>query len=221
MIAALLLLAASATPTLEEVAQLPPATAGELALAGYSHEPIVEVRHEGDALPPPGTTELTMIERTTALPGGGCLRHFWRVSFSRLHRDETGGPHYLDVDRARSRPEVALDSGGGCPTGGYVGTHPDLAPAVAIGELRRLHAWRAGHDAPRYRCTDRTGSRLCATAAGLRRELARTAPWMIKRERDEIVLWMGQRGGVVTELRYVPGDRVTTATVTRFIPAPF
>ncbi|MEH3123748.1 MAG: hypothetical protein PGN16_17560 [Sphingomonas phyllosphaerae] len=181
----------------------------------------MEVRREGDALPPPGTTELTMVERATALPGGGCLRHYWRVSFSRLHSDDTAGPHYLDADRARSHPEVALGSGAGCPTGDYVGTHPDLAPAVAIVELTRLHEWRAGHGAPRYRCTDRTGSRLCATAAGLRRELARVQPWMILREQDEIVMWMGQRGGVVTELRYVPSDHVATATVTRFIPAPF
>jgi len=220
MIAALLL-AAAATPTLEEIMRLPPATAGELALAGYPHEPIVEVRHEGDALPSPGTTELTMVERATKLPGGGCLHHYWRVSFSRLHSDDTGGSQYLDVDRARSRPEVALGSGAGCPTGGYVGTHLDLAPAVAIAELTRLHEWRAGHGAPRYRCTDRTGSRLCVTAVGLRRELARVQPWMILREQNEIVMWMGQRGGIVTELRYVPGDQLTTATVTRFIPAPF
>lgn len=217
---ATLLLAAAATPTLEEVTRLPPAAAGELALAGYPHAPIVEVRREGDALPPPGTTELTMVERATRLPGGGCLRHYWRVSFSRLDPEEPAGPQYLDRDRARSHPEVAISSGGACPKTGYVGTNAGVAPAVAIVELARVQRWRGGHGAPRYRCTDRTGSRLCATAAGLRRELARVEPWMILREREEIVMWMGQRGGV-TELRYVPSNHVATATVTRFIPAPF
>lgn len=214
MIVALSLLAATAAPTLEEITRLPPAAAGELALAGHPHAPIVEIRRGWPGSLPPGLTELLMTERPTALPGGGCMRRQWSVGF---RRDAV--PYRLEG--AFASTEITVRSGRDCPTTGYVEIGDGVSADRAVGEMTRVQGWWAGNNPPHYRCTDHTDSRLCATSAELRLQLARTTPWMIKREREEIVLWMGQRGGVVTELRYVPGDRVTTATVTRFIPAPF
>ncbi len=169
MIAALLLLAAVAAPTLGEVARLPPAAAGDLALVGYPHAPIVEVRPGPGGLAPPGVAELTLVERPTALPGKGCLRQYWNVSFRRNPEEPSAAQRRVG---AQSYIEVAIRSGDGCPSTGYVGANSGVSPAVAVAELARLHDWQAGMNMPEYRCVDRTDSDFCAAPERTRQEIA-------------------------------------------------
>lgn len=212
-----LLLLAVAAPTLAAIRRLPPEAAGEAALAGLPHAPIVAVRSVSPGLTPPGLTELEMIERARPLAGGGCLRQRWVVTFS--------GPalqaaNLRRLDGARPRREIAAQDNRRCPTGVYAEVGPGLSPPMAVAELARAAAWQAGREPPAYRCSDETSSNLCATPTMLRNGLAPLRPWMVAREGEDVLIWLGHRAGVVTELRYSRADP-GVVHVTRRIPAPF
>jgi len=213
ILAAMMLALMQDPPTLAEIERLSPAAAGELALAGQDHGPIVSVVHrQGRGMDPPGLVSVELVERAVT-HGAGCSRKRWTLAFFRRDAAALSPPV--------PTTEVALLRSGTCPDGEYVDMNPDMESVQAFEALRYLDEIRLPQSRVRFSCSDRTSSHLCASPRTIRRELARISPWAVMQEGNVTIMWLGVRGGgVVTEVRYraaSPGR----ITVRRRIPPPF
>ena len=212
ILAAMLLALMQDPPTLAEIERLSPSAAGELALAGQDHGPVVSVVLQPTrAMDPPGMVTLELVERAVAHVGG-CSRKRWTLYFHRRDTAASSPPWHAT--------EVALLRSGTCPDGEYVHMNPGIESPQAFEALRHLDEIRMPRSRVTFSCSDRTSSRLCASSRTIRRELARMSPWAVMREGDATILWMGVRGGVVTEVRYRAASP-NRITVRRRIPPPF
>jgi hypothetical protein len=193
---------------------LPPEAAGRAVLAARDHAPIVAVEPERTrTLQPPGVRERYLVERERRTPRG-CVRNRWRAVFRTTPAQ--ADPTLADV---RPTPEIALPGKGGrCPADGYASLGVDLSPEAAFDALAMIEALRSGKRAPSA-CRDATPSRLCADRDSIRDALSAIAPWHIRRDGGDMVVWMGTPGQAVTEIRYAPADPARVA-IERRIPAP-
>jgi hypothetical protein len=202
-------------PTPAEIERLPPAAAGELALVGQEHGPIVAVvRRDGSGMDPPGMVTIELVERAVA-GEGGCSRTRWEIVFG-VGPDE----HVSRRSGPRAGTEVALFRAGACPDDPYVPVGSNVEAPAALDILRHLDEIRSPRRRINFLCSDTTHSHLCFNARTIRREVARLSPWQILRDGDVTILWLGIRGQVVTELRY-PAASPDRVTVKREIPPPF
>ncbi len=216
ILAAMLALALQAAPTVAEMESLTPEAAGRAVLAGKHHRPIARiVTPPFRGMNPPGMVERRLVEQAVA-SADGCSRRRWTATFFR-------GP---DVDDSQAQlgtisenAEVALPGPAGCPEDGY-SLIQNIEPAQAFAALRRLDDLRLRGARAAFRCSDKTGSRLCADPKALRPTLAKLSPWMVTREDGRVVFWMGTPGEVITEVRYNPA-RPERVAVERYTPAPF
>ena len=132
ILATMLLLAAHPAPTLADIKLLSPQAAGDVALAGQFHNPIVEVIIPGtQGMGPPGFVQIEMLERATPTTGA-CARRRWIVAFS----GGTGGP----MNDARlmggdAGIEVASRRAADCPSNGYVHLNGGLDTTQAVAAL--------------------------------------------------------------------------------------
>ncbi|MBA4047746.1 MAG: hypothetical protein C0476_04305 [Sphingomonas sp.] len=213
----LLMTAAGPPPALGAIERMTPEAAGDLVLAGRDHGPIATVaRQAATGMDPPGVVELDLVERTvTEL--GGCIRRRWTATF----RYKVGAPAETAVlSDARAATEVALPVGESCPSGQYAGVAPGTGTDAALGALRDLTRIRQFGDDVHATCTDETTSGLCAGPQAMRDALARIEPWAVSVRGDEIKLWLGTPGQVVTDIRYTSCQPMMVA-IKRFIPPPF
>lgn len=215
--AVLMLLDAPSPPTLSAVEAVSPAAAGAMLLAGQDHGPITAVDHPSvHVMGPPGVIEIQLVERSVAGPGG-CVRRRWTARF----KQSPGAPRGDAVfDTARAATEVARKRNGRCPGTGYAGLSPGLDAEQALAALKHLDEVRAPRSTARFACTNSTASPLCGGDWKIRRELATLAPWQINRQGDAMVIWLGEPGQQVTEVRFDPATPARIA-VNRRIPAPF
>jgi hypothetical protein len=220
-------LALQVAPTLAEFDKLPAQAAGEIALAGHDHAPIVKVVDPPRGMDAPGTTRREMIERSaheTASGTEGCSRKRWTVMFFQDPKDPKGDARLSD---AWSGTEVALPGPAGCPDKApddapgerYVRV-AGMEPAQALAALKRLDDLRLHGAEARFTCADETASNLCGDPESLRPALAKLSPWAVTLRGGETIFWLGRPGQVVTEVRYRV-DRPDIVKVSRSIPAPF
>ena len=100
---AIALMLLQAAPTFNDVVNLPPKAAGDLALAGKQHLTIESVKTSGIATAP-GVMEAQLIERPMPLEAG-CARRRWTVTFyAKADTDPNGGT----IHSASSTTEIAL-----------------------------------------------------------------------------------------------------------------
>lgn len=212
IIASILMLAPLPTVTLEQVLGLDPAEAGELVLRGEDHGAVVMVsRSSTGGLQPPYTVELDLVEQPVA-EAQGCSRRRWRAAF----RFPAGAPQaQATLARRWAGREIALD----CGAREFAHLNPGTPPQQGFAALARLRQVQTGEGRVRFTCTDRTASRLCASDANIRRELAAFDPWAVTSREGVLLLWLGARGQAVTEVRIDPRDP-DHLVVERRIPAP-
>jgi hypothetical protein len=207
----------AAAPTLAAVDSLPPKVAGEIALAGQDHAPIVRITApKAGHMGIPGTVERQMIERPVA-DAEGCFRKRWTVRF---RQREGLAEREAELSDASAIAEVALPAPAGCPDDGYVHVNPGLEPAQALAELSYLDEVRLRGAPVRFTCADETPSKLCVDPTQIRQALAKLTPWAVTHRDGDMVFWLDGPGGAVTEVRYrLP--HTGEIAVSRRIPAPF
>jgi hypothetical protein len=217
ILTALLLLATQGPPTLAATQQGAPEAAGDLVLAGHDHGPIARiVIPVNQGMNPPGLIERQLVE-TPVAGAEGCSRKRWNVTFFHgpaVTRDEA------PFQNAYATTEVALSGAAGCPNDGYTRLNTDVQPAQGFAALRYLDDLRLRGAKARFTCSDKTSSHLCAGPAKIRQALAMLTPWAVTLEDGDTLLWLGEPGQVVTEVRYRL-DRPGRVAVRREIPAPF
>lgn len=211
------LLATQGPPTLAAIETLSPEAAGETILAGHQHGPIVKIiAPKQRGMDAPGYLRGEMVERAEA-GAEGCSRRRWKIAFFQ-GRNATTGEAALESVSATT--EIVLSGPAGCPDDGYTLLNGDIEPAQAFADLRYLDDLRLRNARAEIRCSDQTGSRLCADPRKVREALAKLSPWAVMREDGQTIFWLGVPGQVVTEVRY-RFDRPSQVTVERSVPAPF
>jgi hypothetical protein len=199
--------------TLSAFDALPPEAAGRAALAGRDHAPIVAVEPERTrALQPPGVRERYLVERARQT-ARGCVRNRWEATFHATSAD--GDPSLANV---RPASEIALSRDGDCPAQGYASIGSDLSRDAAFDALAIVETLRSGRTRAAV-CKDATPSRLCDSPASIRNRLSAIAPWHVKRDEGDIIVWMGTPGQPVTEIRYALADP-SAVVIERRIPPP-
>lgn len=216
MIAVLVLMSAEAAPTLKTIKLLSAQAAGELALNGRDHRPISKIASPPNrALLPPGIEELDLFEIASA-QAGGCVRKKWRVTF------RYGPGKSVDeatVTDAYASTEVALVRPSGCNDSAFAHINGELEMREAMVALKYLDDILRGKVAVQFSCSDTTNSALCGNSQRIRSELANESPWAVMRRGDSTIMWLGETGQVVTEVRY-ERDSPDQVTVERRIPSP-
>ncbi len=202
-------------PTLEDITQLPPGAAGDLALKGQRHEPIVAVQEVESILQLPYPIELQLIERPIA-SDNGCLRNRWRLFFQGSTNID---PAQAVLARSYSMVEIALSDSAGCPSKDYVHLNPNVEPREGFASLVALEEIRSGARKPQFSCSDQTSSDLCFNAQSIRRELMELPVWAASSVDGGVELWLGRTGHIVTAVR-LDFDDYEFVEVERRIPAP-
>lgn len=212
----LLLIQASVAPTFSELKRLPPDLAGDLVLRGQQHGRIESVEVRKGGMRPSGMIEADLVEQPTA-SGPRCVRTRWTATFfASSDADLDAGT----LDHVHSATEIALAEMGRCPAIGYAQLSVGVEQEQGFGALSVLQRIRSAAPGFRMRCSDRTSSGLCFSDRHTRRALAVLTPWAISREAGDVLIWLGTRGQIVTEVRFnsaAPGR----VKVTRSVPAPF
>ncbi|MEG3177189.1 hypothetical protein U1872_13180 [Sphingomonas sp. RB3P16] len=217
MIVLALVLAQPATSlTLGELRKLSPAAAGDAVLRDQPHGAIATFEAPTGGMNAPDTTEGQLLERPTA-SGSGCVRRRWTVQFR--------APRGADISTAMvggvySTQEIAAISRGVCPAGRYVHLNPGVTLGQGWEALARLKDGVSGARQTQFQCADATASGLCGSSKAIRSALSRLTPWTITHDAGDVVLWLGEPGKIVTEVRFKAADP-SHFTVTRSVPAPF
>ncbi|MBB3911658.1 hypothetical protein [Sphingomonas desiccabilis] len=214
---AFLLGQAPPTLTLLQVRELSPAAAGDAILGDEQHGPIERFEAPTGGMNVPGLIEGQLVERP--VPSAlGCVRRRWTVKF----RAAPGA----DISTAKvqsgtySTREISPSSDGICPAGDYVRLSPGVSVEQGWDALAKLKEIRTGVSATRFECSDTTSSGLCDDSKAIRVALRTLTPWAITRDDDDVLIWLGVRGGIVTEVRF-NSAQPSRVLVTRKVPAPF
>ena len=217
IVTTMMLIFAQAIPTLAAIERLSSEIAGDVALAGRDHNPILEIVVPKVTGPEPaGFVELQMVER--ALPMvGGCVRRRWTVNF---YRAATATANDTKLSDAHATTEVALRRATGCQSNSYVHLNGGLDATQAITALTQLNNIRRGQVKAKFSCSDSTSSNLCAMPRAMPSELAKIIPWAVMREGEATTFWLVDRGQTVTEVRY-SGVFPNRIIVKRSTPPPF
>lgn len=214
---AVLLMSVQAPLTLGETLRLPPTEAGDRALAGLQHGPIVTVERLPPAhLMPPGWVMVEMKEAPRR-EAQGCVRTVWVLRF--IH-DPSSPEDAARISSFGPRPEIALTSSQGCPETGYAKFAGKLTIPLAFSALQRLDSVIAGKDKRQIVCRNTTPSYLCENRQTTLRELAAIRPWMVTDHNGPLEIWLGTPGQVITTVTF-DSDPNLPLVVSRLVPAPF
>lgn len=208
--------------TTHEALELPPVEAGEWALAGLEHGPIIEVERVKDHMAPPGEVAMIYREAASQVPLG-CARRWWRVAFA---NQQTPSVDQAEADRGarvisrNSGYEVALTSSEQCPIDGYALVSNGLPVSVALHALRRLRQVAAGKPSLAIECTDKTSSDICKSPTNTLNELGSLPARMVEYLNGPFSIVLGVPGQPMTLVMF-GGSKSNTMQVSRFLPAPF
>jgi hypothetical protein len=213
---ALVLAQAAINLSLSQAKELSPAAAGDAILHDKQHGPIETFETTTDGMLPPGMAKGELAERPTTA-GSACVRMVWTVQF----RAAPGA----DISTAKAKStystqEITLSPTGTCPPGRYV--HLNLGVDIEHGRkaLVRLKEVSAVKSRARFKCLDETSSGLCNSNAAILTALQTLKPWAITQSDEDILIWLGVRGSVLTEVR-LKSDQRSQVVVTRKMPPPF
>lgn len=212
----LLLAQAVANLSLSQVQELSPEAAGDAVLRDRQHGPIETFETPTGGMLPPGMVEGQLIERPTTA-GSACVRRVWTVQF----RAEPGA----DIATAKaesmySSQEITLSAKGICPSGRYVHLNPGVDVDQGREALSKLYEVSARTSRTVFRCSDETSSGLCNGNKAIGAAIRGMRPWAITSSAGDILVWLGNAGNVVTEVRFKSGH-LSQVFVKRSIPAPF
>lgn len=212
----LLLAQAVATLSLSQLQELSPEAAGDAVLSGRQHGPIETFETPTGGMMPPGMIEGQFVERPTTA-GSACVRRVWTVQF----RAEPGA----DIATAKaesiySTQEITLSAKGICPSGRYVHLNPGVDVDQGREALTNLHEISARTSRTVFLCSDETSSALCNGNKAIGAAIRVMKPWAITSSAGDILIWLGEAGNVVTEVRFKSGQP-SQVFVKRSIPAPF
>ena len=212
-----LLLTMQTPLTFGEALRLPPAEAGERALSGLRHGPIVHVQRPQDLMGPPGFVRLILQEQPSRKPEG-CIRHWWSVQFN--HDPATPVEQARLVESSRGS-EVALAIEQNCPEAGYSGFAGNLDAATTLSALRKLEQVIVGATNPPIVCRNSTPSYLCEDRQTTLRELGTLRPGFVMiDQRGRLEFWFGAQGQAQTTAIF-ESDEDSTLLVSRSAPLPF
>lgn len=213
---AMLTVQAAPAPKLSDIAGLSQRAAGELVLRGEPHAPIAAVEPRPRiGLMFADESELALVERPVATPQG-CIRGRWIVVFLPDRSSNDASPR---VNRARKDIEIARSTRRGCADAAYVTLAHGMTPIESFTTLATLERVRDPRTRVGFECVDVAETGLCAGESAIRRAISELTAWLILRKAGEDLVWLGDRGRIVTELRF---DRATPdrVVVDRRIPAP-
>ena len=217
MISLALMLAQAATNlSLSQAKELSPAAAGDAILHDKQHGPIEAFDTTTAGLLPAGVVMGHLVERPTTA-GSACVRRVWTVQFRAALGADIGT---AIAESTYSTQEIALSSNGICPSGRYVHLNPDVDVDQGREALAMLKEVSARKSRVGIRCSDETSSGLCSDNDAIRAALRGLKPWAITDSDQDILIWLGVRGDVVTELRFA-SDQRSQVVVTRRVPPPF
>lgn len=205
------------TLTLSQVRNLSPAAAGDAVLGNEQHGPIETFETPIGGMSAPGFIEGQLVERST-LNGSGCIRRRWTVKF----RTASGADINIATveSGAYSIWEISPSSDGICPKGDYVSLNSRVSVERRWEALAKLKKIRTGASPIRFECFDTTSSGLCNGSKAICVALRMLTPWAITRNGGDMLIWLGIRGGTVTEVRF-NSAQPSRVFVTRNVPAPF
>lgn len=216
LVAAVLLTAPEPTLSLGSIRSLSPRAFGNVVLRGRNLGIVEKVETQANhALEPPGSVTLELTERPKVI-ANGCVRQMWSARFQRALGDAESAAVF---QHAYATTQVALRSASTCLSGSYAHLNPGLSIEEALSALRFLQEVRSGKAKVQFTCTDTTGSSLCRTPQGIRRELTKLPAFIVMRSggRTEVVL--GKPGQAVTVVSYSETSR-DRVRVERRVPAP-
>lgn len=216
MTLALLVAQAAASLSLSQVQMLSPEAAGDAILRDREHGPIEAFESPTGGMLPPGMIEGQLVERPTTV-SSACVRRVWTVRF----RAEPGA----DIATAKaestySTQEISLSAKGICPSGRYVNLNPRVDVGQGLEALTKLYKVSARTSRTMFRCSDETSSGLCKGNKAIRAAIRSSKPRAITNISGDILVWLGEAGSVVTEVRFKSGQH-SQAFVKRSVPASF
>lgn len=213
---ALLPVQAPAALTLAQVRQLAPAVAGDLILRDVPHDPVETFEVPTGGMGPPGMIEAQLTERPT-VTAAGCVRKRWTVRFTAVSGTDI---ELATVSGVYAQQEIALLADSKCPSTHYVHLGRKLSLADGWKALTDLKKVSDPASRTKFTCTDATKSGLCRGPKTISHALAKLSPWAIVRKGDDLLIWLGERGQIVTEVRFSPAN-ASRVMIDRRIPAPF
>ncbi|WP_152982523.1 hypothetical protein [Stenotrophomonas humi] len=182
-------------------------------LADKDHGPIENLERPGSVRSHlPGVETFDLLEAPRR-EGAGCVRQRWHVSVP------DGRRAGLQPVRVHSSGEVAL-SQGACPLVGYAGINPGMSSIQAIAVLERLREPIVLSTRVRLACAQEFGDQQCNRDHSLAEVVGDLRPWQVGRQGQEVYVWLGTPGQLVTEIRY-NAQGPQSLQVSRRIPAPF
>jgi hypothetical protein len=212
----LLLAQAVANLSLSQVQELSPEAAGDAILSGQQHGPIETFETPTGGMPLPGMIDGKLVERPTIV-GLACVRRVWTVKF----RAKPGADiATAQSERTYSSQEVMLPTKGICPSGRYVHLNPGVDVDQGREALTKLYDVSALTSRTVFRCSDETSSGLCKGNKAVGAAIRGMKPWAITSRDGDILIWLGEAGNTVTEVRFKSGQ-LSQVFVQRRIPAPF
>jgi hypothetical protein len=216
MMPGLLLAQAVANLSLSQVQLLSPEAAGDAVLRGQQHGPIELFEAPTGGMLPPGMIEGHFVERPT-IAGSACVRRVWTVTF---RAEPSADIATAKAESTYSGQEITLSAKGICPSGRYTHLDPGIDADQGRKALEKLHEVTAAKYRTVFRCSDKTSSDLCSSDKFIRTALRSMKPWAITSRDGDILIWLGEKGSAVTEVRFKPGHK-SDVFVKRSIPAPF
>lgn len=212
----LLLAQTVATISLSQVQALLPEAAGDAVLTGRQHGPIETFETPTGGMLPPGMIEGQLVERPI-IAGSACVRRVWTVRF----RAEPGA----DIATAKaetiySTQEITLPAKGICPSGRYVHLNSGVDVDQGREALTKLYEISGRTSRTAFQCSDETSSGLCNGNKSIGAAIRGMKPWAITSSAGDILIWLGEAGNAVTEVRF-RSSQPSQVFVKRSIPAPF
>ncbi|MDM7956193.1 hypothetical protein [Blastomonas sp.] len=208
--------------TVSEALELPAAEAGDWALAGLEHGPIVEAERVKNQMAPPGEVVMIYREAASRVPLG-CARRWWRVAFADRRTPSVDQAEAELGIRAISRNsgyEAALSSSEPCPIDGYALVSKGLPVSVALDALRKLRQVAAGESSLAIECKDSTRSDICKSPTNTLTELGSLPARMIEYHNGPFSIVLGVPDQPMTLVMF-GAPKSNSMQVSRFLPAPF
>lgn len=203
-------------PTVEQVKTLPPFEAGERVLASKKHGPIESVEQTDDRYSDHGEVNFYLIERPVR-SADGCVRTRWHVTFEPSQESSSESAIF---SRAYANKELTLPQGTDCPRDGYAHLNPGTDINRAFSALRSLKMLTSRSNSLQLTCADATKSGLCDSADHILEKIAPMSPWAVTNKDGSIAIWLGEKGGPVTEVIF-SGQNLAAVSIERRNPTPF
>ncbi|WP_267396733.1 MULTISPECIES: hypothetical protein [unclassified Sphingomonas] len=213
---AFLLAQATDTVSLAQIRAMPPVVAGDVILRDQQHGPIEAFESPTGGMNAPGMIDGQLVERPTAT-GPGCVRTRWTVKFQAAPGADISAATVIGTYPTR---EISWILGNVCPSGEYVHLNPGISVDQGWEALTGFRQVSAVASRTKYKCADTTSSGLCKGNKAISAALRTLAPWAITQDADEVRIWLGVPGDVVTEVRF-DLKHLSQVVVTRKVPAPF